>query len=236
MPDKALLLGINDYLNVNDLRGCVRDVENMKGMLVDVFGFAAGHVKTLTDKRVVKSEVKKQMALLFKDVEPGDRVVLHFSGHGSYTADQNGDENDGRDELVCLYDMDFDNPDSYLLDDELRAWTETKPDGVRLTIVLDNCNSGTGTRMLLPHGVGQRRAGSGDRPQDGRAAIDGPPIGRPGSDRRRGRTAEVGGRGRGRRPGRRRFRAGSVRGTADAHQGEDRGGSREEEAGAASSR
>lgn len=158
MADKALLLGINDYLNVNHLRGCLRDVENMAGVLVDVFGFAAGNVKTLTDRRVVKSEVKKQMAWLFKDVEAGDRVVLHFSGHGSYTADQNGDEDDGRDELVCLYDMDFDQPDSYLLDDELRAWTETKPEGVRLTIVLDNCNSGTGTRMVIPSA-----SGKGDR-------------------------------------------------------------------------
>ena len=160
MADKALLLGINDYLNVNHLRGCLRDVENMGGLLVDVFGFAAGNVKTLTDRRVVKAEVKKQMAWLFKDVEAGDRVVLHFSGHGSYTADLDGDEDDGRDELVCLYDMDFDEPDSYLLDDELRAWAETKPEGVRLTIVLDNCNSGTGTRMVIPSpsGKGARAA------------------------------------------------------------------------------
>ena len=39
MPDKALLLGINDYKNVNSLRGCVHDVENMRRLLTEVCGF-----------------------------------------------------------------------------------------------------------------------------------------------------------------------------------------------------
>ena len=87
---------------------------------------------------------------LMKDAAPGDRLVFHFSGHGSYTADVDGDENDGADELICLYDMDWDKPDSYLLDDELRAWTAEVPEGVHLSVILDSCHSGTGTRMIAP--------------------------------------------------------------------------------------
>src|SRR5262249_16457335 len=89
------------------------------------------------------------LAWLFKDARPNDRVLLHFSGHGSFTTDLDGDEDDGADELICLYDMDFDDPDTYFLDDELRAWTEKLPARVQLVVVLDNCNSGTGTRMLM---------------------------------------------------------------------------------------
>lgn len=155
MADKALLIGINNYLSVSRLRGCVRDVESMRELLIGVFGFAPDNVGTLEDDQAVKDEIRQRMAWLFQDVGEGDRVVLHFSGHGSYTADLDGDEDDGRDELICLYDMDFDDPDTYFLDDELRAWSRTKPEGVRLTVVLDCCHSGTGTRMLVASAPGR---------------------------------------------------------------------------------
>ena len=78
------------------------------------------------------------MKWLFKDAARNDRVVLHFSGHGSFTVDPDSDEKDGSDELICLYDMDFNDPETYLLDDELRRWTETLPKGVQVTIILDS--------------------------------------------------------------------------------------------------
>jgi hypothetical protein len=155
MADKALLLGINNYKKVNPLRGCVNDVENMRRLLADVFGFSTANVKTLLNEKVVKSEIKKQMKWLFKDAGPDDRLVLHFSGHGSYTADLDGDEDDGADELICLYDMDFGDPDTYFLDDELHDWTGTLPRGAHLTIVLDSCHSGTGTRLMLAPAAGK---------------------------------------------------------------------------------
>jgi hypothetical protein len=154
MADKALTLGINDYKNVNSLRGCVADTETIRAMLIELFNFPERNIRTFTNEQVVKAEVQKQFAWLFQGAKPGDRVVLHFSGHGSYVDDKDGDEPDGRDELIALYDMDFDDPDTYLLDDELREWTKTKPPGVELTVVLDNCHSGTGTRMLLAAATG----------------------------------------------------------------------------------
>jgi hypothetical protein len=149
MADKALLLGINTYKKVNSLRGCVNDVDNMRKLLTETFGFSPANVKVLLNDKVVKKDVKAQMAWLFKDAKPNDRVVFHYSGHGSQTVDLDDDEDDGADELLCLYDMDFDDPDTYLLDDELRDWTKKLPAGVQLTIVLDSCHSGTGTRMLM---------------------------------------------------------------------------------------
>lgn len=159
MPDKALVLGINDYLSVGSLRGCVNDVETMKSLLIDVFRFPEKNVRSFTNDQVVKGRVLEQLQWLFQGAKAGDRVVLHFSGHGSYVDDKNGDEADGRDELIALYDMDFNDPETYLLDDELREWTLKKPRGVELTVILDNCNSGSGTRMMLapdPRGKGKQ--------------------------------------------------------------------------------
>jgi len=149
MADKAVLFGVNEYKNVSSLRGCVNDVEDMKALLTGVFGFDSRNVRTFVDARVTKAEVERQMRWLFRDASEGDRVVFHLSGHGSNVADADGDEPDGQDEIFCMHDMDFSDPGSYLLDDELREWTETLPSGVQLLVVLDTCHSGTGTRLLL---------------------------------------------------------------------------------------
>ncbi len=149
MADKAAIFGINEYKNVNSLRGCVNDVENMRSLLTNIFEFDPRNVKAFVNNKVTKAEVNRQMKWLFRDVVEGDRVVFHFSGHGSQTVDLDGDEDDGADELICLYDMDFNDPDSYVLDDELREWTKNLPAGVQLTMIFDSCHSGTGTRMLM---------------------------------------------------------------------------------------
>ncbi|HEX8200920.1 MAG TPA: caspase family protein [Isosphaeraceae bacterium] len=153
MADKALLLGINTYKSVSSLRGCVNDVANMRRLLTETFGFRPEAVKALLDREVTKARARPLMRWLFEDASPGDRLVFHFSGHGSYTVDLDGDEADRRDELICLHDMDFNRKTTYLLDDELREWLGTLPRGAQLTVVLDNCHSGTGTRKILPRGL-----------------------------------------------------------------------------------
>ncbi len=150
MADKALLTGINDYQKIGDLRGCLNDTASMYELLTDHFGFEKQSVRVLKDANVNKTELQKQWRWLLGGTKSGDRIVFHFSGHGSYTTDRDGDEDDGVDELLCLHGMDWDHPDTYLLDDELRAWTSEVPDGVRLTMILDCCHSGTGTRMVAP--------------------------------------------------------------------------------------
>lgn len=154
MPDKALLCGINNYASISDLRGCLNDVDDLQSLLVDVFKFDENNVKTLRDKQVTKSAVEKQWQWLLRGAKPGDRLVFHFSGHGSYTDDRDGDEGeDGVDELICLYDMDWEKTGSYLLDDDLRRMTEQIPDGVFFTFLFDSCHSGTATKMAPRPGV-----------------------------------------------------------------------------------
>ncbi|MEO8494757.1 MAG: caspase family protein, partial [Planctomycetota bacterium] len=154
MADKALLMGINAYKSISTLRGCVNDVNNMRRLLTEQYDFDEKNVRVLTDQQVTKSRARREMAWLMQGAKPGDRLVFHFAGHGSYTVDLDGEEDaDGRDELICLYDMDWDNTDSYFTDDELRAWTQKLPDGARLTVLLDNCHSGTGTRQIVTRGL-----------------------------------------------------------------------------------
>ncbi len=151
MAKKALLLGINNYQSVSDLRGCIRDVEKFRSLLTDVFHF--DEIRSFTDEEVVKDRVESEWKWLIKGAQPGDALVFMFAGHGSQTADEDDDEDDGVDELLCLYDMDFDKSGSYLLDDEINKMTKRVPDGVSLTMVFDSCHSGTATRMLMRPGA-----------------------------------------------------------------------------------
>jgi metacaspase-1 len=149
MADKALLAGINNYKHISDLRGCINDVRNVKGVLTEVFHFDAANVRELTDGEATKKAILQNWKWLLSDTAPGDRIVFHFSGHGSHTVDRDGDEDDGADELICLYDMDWDDEQSYLLDDDLRKLTGRVAAGVNLTVIFDSCHSGTATRMAV---------------------------------------------------------------------------------------
>lgn len=150
MADKAFLSGINNYETIGDLRGCINDVHSMHSLLTERFGFDPGAIRVRKDEEVTKKELLKGWKWLLSGAKPGNRLVFHFSGHGSYTADLDEDDPDYADELLCLHAMSWDNPGSYLLDDELRKWTTEIPEGVSVTFILDCCHSGTGTRMVPP--------------------------------------------------------------------------------------
>lgn len=75
-------------------------------------------------------------------VAPGGLLMLYFSGHGGQRA-TGDDEIDNRDETLCLWD-------GALLDDTVWDLLCKVPEGVRVWLVTDCCNSGTNYRAA-PH-------------------------------------------------------------------------------------
>ena len=148
MANKAVLCGINNYQSITDLRGCINDVQNVFDLLTQVYDFKPAQIHQLIDHQVTKAAIKDEYNWLLNGAQAGDRLVFHFSGHGSYVPDDNGDETDSVDEITCLYDMDFYNPESFMRDDEWQAMIQRIPQDVNLTFILDNCHSGTGTRSI----------------------------------------------------------------------------------------
>lgn len=148
MAKKALLIGINRYkIPGADLRGCVNDVKNMKGVLTQMYGFASKDVAVMTDFAATTKAMKAAISKLVRDARSGDVVLLHYSGHGANVIDVNGDEPDRRDEILCPTDLDWHKP---LLDDWLRTTFNRLRAGVSLTVIMDCCHSGSNTRVLLP--------------------------------------------------------------------------------------
>ena len=146
---KAFLVGLNRYPDPrNNLKGCVNDVLLMSKVLREQYGFSGtSDIKLLTDERATTANIRKGLEGLVADASPGDSLVFHYSGHGSQVRDVHGDElSDNLDEVICPYDMDWDNP---FTDDDLAEICAKVPVGALFTVILDCCHSGTGLRNFL---------------------------------------------------------------------------------------
>jgi len=141
---KALIVGINNYPQ-SPLRGCVNDANDWNSTLRDK-GFTN---LVLLDSMATKSNILSGLNWLVSGAMPrsgaalGDSLVFCYSGHGSKFSDENGDETDLYDEILCPIDF-FSG--QYISDDDLRSIFLTLPIGVSLDVFLDSCYSGTATR------------------------------------------------------------------------------------------
>ncbi|MBD2517938.1 caspase family protein [Nostoc sp. FACHB-973] len=99
---RALLVGINDYLKVNDfqwypLEGAVNDTQIQKELLINLFGFQPGDIRILHNQEATRANIIQAFEEhLIKWAQPGDVVVFHYSGHGSKVADPDKIFKDGR--------------------------------------------------------------------------------------------------------------------------------------------
>ena len=148
MTKKALLIGLNEYSDgKNSLRGCVNDVEQVKGLLKTYYGFSDDAIKLLVNSQATKAGIQAGLDWLTTGSQAGDVLIFHYSGHGSQVADNGNDELDGADEIIIPYDHDWNNP---LRDDDLKAAFDRIGPGVSLTVMMDCCHSGTGNRPVPP--------------------------------------------------------------------------------------
>ena len=145
---KALLVGINIYKPElgSNLRGCVNDVENIRELLVNYFGFNPENIRVIINERATKLDILERLGWLLSETVSGDELVFHYSGHGSQVRDRHGDElDDDLDEILCPHDLNWDDP---LTDDILATLFDKVPVGVNLTMISDSCHSGTITRDI----------------------------------------------------------------------------------------
>jgi hypothetical protein len=136
----SLHIGINNYPgSANDLRGCVNDANGWEELLRDQYGFKT---KKLLDNQATYRAVVRELVKMVEKAKPNSHTVITFSGHGTNVRDVSGDEQDKRDEALCLYDR-------LLIDDQLRDILGKLPKGAHLTFISDSCHSGTVTRSFL---------------------------------------------------------------------------------------
>ena len=170
-PKFALMVGINNYKSypknkVRDLRGTNNDVELLKNLLVNTYGFKnepdskTSPIRTLLNSDATQQGIRDafrehiiENAKKYKETakvsaNDGATVVFYYSGHGAKLEDDNGDESDGIDETIMPHDTSTDRKDNKdIRDDEFDIWfTELKNYTTNITFIFDSCHSGTVTR------------------------------------------------------------------------------------------
>lgn len=154
---RALLVGVGKYVTPGiDLPGIELDLERMHETL-NRMGFTDAQIHTVTDDDATSTRVLAEMnGWLRQGVQPGDRVVFYFSGHGSQVPDFNGDEDDGVDQVLVTHDMTRGRKNGkatllgVVVDDDINAAVSKNPSRNVLMIV-DACHSGTVSRSFSLH-------------------------------------------------------------------------------------
>lgn len=142
---RALVIGIDAYpfVDAKPLRGCKNDATRIAALLRESFGF---EVVLLLDAAATRKAILAAMEELVQTARPGDRVVLHFSGHGSQIKTPDGSSSET---LVPYNSGRGQHPNHDITDQEIYHWivglSKITP---LITLVFDSCHSGGAANML----------------------------------------------------------------------------------------
>lgn len=110
--------------------GCDVDAKSMAALCQ-----AAGAQTTLLlNEQATKGNVERAIKNASEGLRRGDLLIITHSGHGGQVTDTDGDEADGMDETICLWD-------GQLVDDHVLEILAALPAGLRVLLVTDTCHS-----------------------------------------------------------------------------------------------
>ncbi|HYL00776.1 MAG TPA: caspase family protein [Steroidobacteraceae bacterium] len=159
---RALLIGVADVPH-NALPGVDLDIDNMK-KVAGIMGFRPGDIKILFNEQATYANVRQALGGWVKDgVQPQDRVLIYFSGHGTRVPDPSPGSAGGVDDALVLHDVQRVTVQGHaslrnvLIGHEFGAALAAIPSR-NVLVLVDACHSGTATRTLA---LGNERLGVG---------------------------------------------------------------------------
>ena len=163
--DRALIIGIDLYADarIQDLRGAVRDSRNMRRLLSEHLGFEPEGIRTLINNEATREAILTEIDnWLVNGTHPGARALLYYAGHGYFQLDDDGDEQDGFDEVLVPQDARIVSGETrpmhvanLIRDDEVGALLDELRDR-EAYLIIDSCHSGTMTRSAAAAKADQR--------------------------------------------------------------------------------
>jgi hypothetical protein len=152
----ALLIGIDAYDGGGSLTGCVNDVDAIQRLLIDRLGVERGAIQRLVSPRfgvLHQEDVEGRVATLAnlrgglermrEVVQPGDRALIYYSGHGTHHVDGRGVAR----EALLPKDKEQGPHRRFLYDWELNQRISAIVEKAhRVTVVLDCCAAQGATR------------------------------------------------------------------------------------------
>jgi len=88
----ALIVGINEYQNVEPLTYAVADAKSVRDMFVSKYGFKDENIVLIVDEDATKDNILKGFSDILTKAKEKDRVVVFYAGHGeTYKLPNGGD-------------------------------------------------------------------------------------------------------------------------------------------------
>lgn len=159
---RALLIGSNYTGSDNALNGCIRDVDDIKKVLLTK-GYAEANIRTLADRAGAKKEdlptrvnIIAEMKKLIAATGEDDEAFIHYSGHGTQVYSVGGNESlnadtPNQDDAICPLDFDnYPGEEGFITDNELKdILVKPLAKGARLRAFFDCCHSGSALDLPL---------------------------------------------------------------------------------------
>jgi hypothetical protein len=148
---RALILGIDDYRHVRQLKGAVADAQDIEGALRRT---GVGDVTTLIDAKADRASVLSAINRLVARAGPRDLVILSLAGHGAQEPERvRGSQPDGVENVFLLAGFDTTGAGSQerILGAEFNHFIKQfEAQGAHVLFIADTCFGGGMTRDIDP--------------------------------------------------------------------------------------
>jgi uncharacterized protein (TIGR02145 family) len=128
-------IGINEYVEFPHLSNAVKDVEDILAVLREIYEVDEDGIVTLFNRDATRDRIITELDRLVAEVQPGDRLLLYYSGHGHL----NPKTEKG---YWIPYDAERDNTSQYIRNSTIRGYLEDI-DSLHTLLISDSCFSGS---------------------------------------------------------------------------------------------
>ncbi|KDR74094.1 hypothetical protein GALMADRAFT_157880 [Galerina marginata CBS 339.88] len=154
----ALTIGINSYRNSQyvNLKGCVSDADDVEEYLQLALAVPKAHIKSLRDGQATRESIIQAIKAFMVDsrIKEGNPILIYFAGHGAEAnAPEGWPSEDSKTQMLIPHDCGdaVNGKTIHGIPDRTLGWLLKQladEKGQNITVVLDNCFSGSGTRTL----------------------------------------------------------------------------------------
>lgn len=144
-PIKPLANGRTDFKNLD---GCKNDALAVKSLIQSFYAFKPQNVDTLFNRKATRAGILAKFTALLNKSNAGDVAFIYYAGHGSQQRNSLTKEKDSLDESIVPADT-YSPGVGDIRDKELaKIFNAFIDKGVKLTVILDCCHSGSMSRGL----------------------------------------------------------------------------------------
>ncbi len=130
----------------NDLEGCINDARSIHSIITTRFQFKPEKVDTLFNEAATRDGIEKEMLALLDKSNPNDIAFIYYAGHGSRVPNSLSAEVDKIDESMVPSNT-WQPGVQDLRDKQLASiYNKFIDKGVKLTVIMDCCHSGSLSR------------------------------------------------------------------------------------------